>query len=34
MAKYAFVDEWFVPAEPQWVYDLLSCPREYPAWVG
>jgi len=34
MAKYAFVDEWFVPAEPQWVYDLLSCPREYPAWWG
>ncbi|HET7367491.1 MAG TPA: hypothetical protein VFI83_03925 [Gaiella sp.] len=32
MATYVFVDEWFVPADPQWVYDLLSCPREYPAW--
>ena len=32
MATYAFVDEWFVPADPQWVYDLLSRPREYPAW--
>jgi len=30
MAAYRFVDEWFVPASPQWVYGLISRPREYP----
>jgi hypothetical protein len=34
MAAYRFVDEWFVPASPEWVYALLSCPREYPEWWG
>jgi len=28
------VDEWLVPASPEWVYGLLSCPREYPEWWG
>ena len=32
MAAYRFVDEWFVPASPQRVYGILSCPREYPEW--
>jgi hypothetical protein len=32
MAAYRFVDEWLVPASPEWVYGLLSCPREYPGW--
>ena len=26
MAAYRFVDEW--------LYGLLSCPREYPEWWG
>jgi hypothetical protein len=34
VAAYVFVDEWRVPAPPDWVYDLLSCPRDYPAWWG
>jgi hypothetical protein len=34
VAPYAFADEWLVPATPDWVYELLSCPREYPAWWG
>jgi uncharacterized protein YndB with AHSA1/START domain len=34
MAAYRFVDEWLVPASPEWVYGLLSCPREYPEWWG
>jgi uncharacterized protein YndB with AHSA1/START domain len=34
MARYRFVDEWLVPAAPAWVYELLSCPREYPDWWG
>jgi hypothetical protein len=34
MAAYRFVDEWFVTASPEWVYGLLSCPREYPEWWG
>ena len=28
------MDEWLVPASPEWVYGLLSCPREYPEWWG
>jgi len=28
------VDEWLVPASPEWVYGLLSYPREYPEWWG
>ena len=34
VAAYRFVDEWHVPASPEWVYGLLSCPREYPEWWG
>ena len=34
VATYRFVDEWHVPASPEWVYGLLSCPREYPDWWG
>src|SRR6476659_1217745 len=34
MAAYRLVDEWLVPASPEWVYGLLSCPREYPGWWG
>ena len=34
MAVYSFVDEWRVPAPVDAVYDLLSCPREYPSWWG
>lgn len=34
MAAYVFVDEWDVPAPPEWVYELLSRPRDYPAWWG
>jgi uncharacterized protein YndB with AHSA1/START domain len=34
MAAYRFVDEWLVAASPEWVYGLLSCPREYPEWWG
>jgi polyketide cyclase/dehydrase/lipid transport protein len=34
VARYRFVDEWLVPAAPEWVYGLLSCPREYPGWWG
>lgn len=34
MSRYSFVDEWLVPAPVEWVYELLSCPREYPAWWG
>jgi uncharacterized protein YndB with AHSA1/START domain len=34
MTRYRFVDEWLVPASPEWVYELLSCPRDYPAWWG
>ena len=34
MAAYRFVDEWLVPASPEWVYGLLSCPRGYPEWWG
>jgi uncharacterized protein YndB with AHSA1/START domain len=34
VVRYRFVDEWLVPAAPEWVYGLLSCPREYPDWWG
>jgi hypothetical protein len=34
MARYRFVDEWFVPARPAVVYEILSCPRDYPTWWG
>jgi uncharacterized protein YndB with AHSA1/START domain len=34
VAAYSFVDEWHVPASPDWVYELLSRPRDYPAWWG
>jgi uncharacterized protein YndB with AHSA1/START domain len=34
VAAYAFVDEWLVPAPIEPVYDLLSCPRDYPRWWG
>ena len=34
MAGYSFVDEWHVAAPLEAVYDLLSCPREYPDWWG
>jgi len=34
VAAYRFVDEWHVPASPEWVYGLLSCPREYSEWWG
>ena len=34
VTEYRFVDEWFVPASPEWVYGRLSCPREYPEWWG
>jgi uncharacterized protein YndB with AHSA1/START domain len=34
VAEYTFVDEWQVPAPVETVYDLLSCPREYPGWWG
>jgi hypothetical protein len=34
MAAYSFVDEWRVPASIDAVYDVLSCPREYPSWWG
>jgi uncharacterized protein YndB with AHSA1/START domain len=34
MSRYSFVDEWLVPAPPEWVYGLLSCPRDYPGWWG
>jgi uncharacterized protein YndB with AHSA1/START domain len=32
VAAYSFVDEWHVPAPVEAVYELLSCPRGYPAW--
>ena len=32
VAAYSFVDEWHVPAPVEAVYELLSCPRAYPAW--
>jgi uncharacterized protein YndB with AHSA1/START domain len=34
VAAYSFVDEWRVPAPVEAVYDLLSCPRDYPSWWG
>ena len=34
MATYTFADHWYVPASVEAVYELLSCPREYPAWWG
>ena len=34
MSRYCFVDEWLVAARPHRFYELLSCPREYPAWWG
>jgi uncharacterized protein YndB with AHSA1/START domain len=34
VARYRFVDEWLVPASAEWVYELLSRPREYPNWWG
>ncbi len=34
VAAYSFVDEWHVPAPVEAVYELLSCPRGYPAWWG
>jgi len=33
MAAYRFVDEWFVPASPQWVYGILV-PARVPRVVG
>ena len=32
--RYAFVDEWLVPGPVEEVYELLSCPRDYPRWWG
>jgi uncharacterized protein YndB with AHSA1/START domain len=34
VAAYSFIDEWFVPASVEAVYDLLSRPRDYPTWWG
>jgi hypothetical protein len=34
MATYSFTDTWLVPASTDAVYELLSCPREYPEWWG
>jgi hypothetical protein len=34
IAAYSFTDAWFVPAIAVEVYELLSCPRDYPAWWG
>jgi hypothetical protein len=31
---YVFVDEWRFPAPVEAVYEILSCPREYPVWWG
>jgi uncharacterized protein YndB with AHSA1/START domain len=34
MAQYQFLDEWFVPAPPEVVYDVLGEVLEYPEWWG
>ena len=34
VATYSFVDEWRINAQPEEIYALLSCPREYPQWWG
>jgi uncharacterized protein YndB with AHSA1/START domain len=34
MAEYQFIDEWFVPAPPEAVYDVIGAPLEYPDWWG
>jgi uncharacterized protein YndB with AHSA1/START domain len=34
MAEYKFLDEWFVPASPEAVYDLIGAQLEYPEWWG
>jgi uncharacterized protein YndB with AHSA1/START domain len=34
MAEYQFIDEWFVPAPPEAVYDVIGAPLEYPEWWG
>jgi uncharacterized protein YndB with AHSA1/START domain len=34
MAQYRFVDEWFVPAPPEVVYDVIGEGLEYPEWWG
>ena len=33
-ARYRFVDVWHLDAPPERVYEILSCPREYPSWWG
>jgi uncharacterized protein YndB with AHSA1/START domain len=33
-AHYRFVDVWHLDAPPERVYEVLSCPREYPDWWG
>jgi uncharacterized protein YndB with AHSA1/START domain len=34
MARYQFLSEWFVPAPPERVYDVLGALEEYPEWWG
>jgi uncharacterized protein YndB with AHSA1/START domain len=34
MAEYHFLDEWFVPAPPETVYDVIGAGLEYPEWWG
>src|ERR671915_76913 len=34
MAEYKFLDEWFVPAPPEAVYDVIGAQLEYPEWWG
>jgi uncharacterized protein YndB with AHSA1/START domain len=34
MAEYRFLDEWFVPAPPETVYDVIGAGLEYPDWRG
>jgi hypothetical protein len=34
MAEYRFLDEWFVPAPPETVYDVIGAGHEYPEWWG
>jgi hypothetical protein len=34
MAEYQFFDEWFVPAPPETVYDVIGAGLEYPEWLG
>jgi uncharacterized protein YndB with AHSA1/START domain len=34
MAEYRFLDEWFVPAPPEVVYDVIGEGCEYSEWWG